>query len=255
MRTRPREFDGLAGMLLFICLGLPLQAALDYGYGPGQWLEIVTSLAPLNWALMIAAAACAALALRASPWLMAGAPVFAFVLLWNNWVVADTAANGSPEWTLWAAAAGMLPLGLMVAPRARRVLIRPGLRWWLTPARRRTALEVAVRPVLADAWSVMRGTTFDISEGGAYITPSGPSCFPERAPDPASQLSSGARCTVRLALNQFHVIQCGAEVVRQCEGGQGDYPAGFAVRFIGLDPGQRETLSLYVKRALPELVA
>ena len=255
MRTRPREFEWLAGMLGVIGGGLPLQVAYDYGYGPGQWLEVATSLAPLNWALMAASLTCAGLALRASPWLMGAAPVFAGVLLWNNWVVADTGANGSPEWTLWAACAGMLPLGLLVAPRVRRVLTRPGLRWWLTPERRRAAIEVAVRPVLADEWSVLRGATFDISEGGAYITPSGLASFPDRARDPASRLGSGARCTVRFALNQFHIIQCGAEVVRRCEGAQGEYPPGFAVRFIGLDPWQREALSLYVKRSLPELAA
>lgn len=255
MRTRPREFNWLASTLALIAAGLPAQVALDYGYGPLQWLEIATSLAPLNWALMAVSAVCAWLALRASPWLLLGAPLFAFVLLWNNWVVADTGANGSPEWTLWAGAAGMLPFGLLVAPRVRRVLIRPGLRWWLTPARRRAVIEVAVRPVLADEWSLLRGATFDISEGGAYITPTGIAAFPDRARDPASKLGAGARCTVRLALNQFHVIQCGAEVVRRCEAAQGDYPPGFAVRFIGLDPWQREALALYVRRSLPELSA
>jgi hypothetical protein len=193
---------------------------------------------------MILALVNSALVFQASPWVVVTAPVFIVAVGWNNWLVAMTGVNFSIP-TAIAALLGTIALhGLLLTERARKVLKNPSLRWWRSLPRARVAIRVVVCPVLGGQ---LQAATFDLSEGGAFIEAQH-AHWNSGGTSASAGLQVGGRCTIRLTLGQLQVLSCSAEIVRQAPA-RGNYPGGFAVRFINLDQEQKRVLQQFLKTA------
>ncbi|MCM2279704.1 MAG: PilZ domain-containing protein [Oligoflexia bacterium] len=233
MFNRPRQFQLLAAILVAVAASFPVQVMVGYGYTLAEFDQLMAGLAPLNWLVFASALVHATLVYQASPLVLASTPLFLLAVVWNNWVAAAAGLNVSTAVAALAtlgAFAVHLPL-LQQAPR--RVLANPRLRWWRTAKRRRASVTAIIRPVLGGE---VRASTFDVSVGGAFLA---------LGAEMNRNLKVGSRCSIRLVLDQLHVIQCAAEVVRHAQP-TGSYPAGFGVRFICLDDSQRKALSNFV---------
>ncbi len=250
MKQKPKEFLFLALVLLVIGISLPVQVMILFEHSPLEVGAGMSKLAPLNWAVMVLALLNSALVYAASPWVILTAPLFIGAVGWNNWLVAETGVNFSAP-TAIAALVGTIALhGLLLTEKARKVLRNPSLRWWRSLPRRKVAVRVMVCPVLGGQ---LQSATFDLSMGGAFIEAGHANWTSAGAgtAGAAAGLSVGSRCTIRLTLNQLNVLNCSAEVVRQAPA-RGNYPGGFAVRFINLDNEQKKALASFLRTAPAE---
>lgn len=243
MRKRPKELLILAALFGLVSLSIPLQVMFSYGYTPLELGAVIAGLAPLNWLVIAVSLVHAWLVYQASPLVILSTATFVGTILWNNWVVAEVGLNYSAPAVALAtigAVAAHIPL---FGREVRRVLIDPKLRWWRTAPRKRATLQAVVRPVLGGE---LRSMTFDISSGGAFISLDS-AVWPTttKTHQMLRNLKVGARCSVRLVIDQLNVIQCGAEIIRHSSA-RGDYPSGFAVRFVAMDDAQRRILTGYV---------
>jgi hypothetical protein len=242
MRQRPKEFVFLAMVLLLIAVSLPIQVMMLYQNSPFEISDTISKLAPLNWVVMILALVNAALVYSASPWVMLTAPLFIMVVIWNNYLVADAALNFSPVTAVVAIMGTAALHGALLTEKARKILKNPTLRWWRSAPRKQISVRALVTPVMGGE---LQSMTFDISMGGAFISAASTGWKPSQSA-PHQTIEVGSRCAIRLMLDQFRVVTCSAEVVRQTEP-RGHYPGGFAVRFVNLDPQQRKILATYLK--------
>ena len=249
MLKRPKEFSVLAGGMLAVALSFPVQVLFMYdGMQPGFALSGM-GMTPLNWFVIGASLLTAMLAFQASRLVLPALGLFLFAVTWNNWIVAEFEVNYSGM-TAWAGVflAGCIPL-MLLREQARKVLLNPQLRWWRTPARKRAHVQAVVYPVLGGE---IASKTFDISEGGAFIS------LPLGSPrsthtDPQSKtVSVGNHCAVKLRLDQLNVLNCSARVVRKVKSA-GDYPDGFAVQFVNLTPEQRRQIRTFIDQ-VPQLM-
>lgn len=253
MRQRPRELLILAVVLVAIAASFPIQVMLHHGYSPFEVRSVLAGLAPLNWLVIVVGLVHAALVLQASRYVFGSTAVFLFAVAWNNWVMASFGLNAS--WfsaviSLFGAVGVHYPL---MNPRVKEVIFAPNLRWWRTPERRKASLRSAVRLVTGGE---LHARTFDLSTGGAFIqlesaawhqSPKAAKGLSESTSEPLlKHLRIGTRCTVKLVLDPLHVVQCGAEIVRHSDA-RGNYPPGFAVRFICLEEQQRRLLAQFVR--------
>lgn len=213
-----------------------------YDYSPLEVEAILTTLAPMNWVVMGASIVHAGLVFRGSTLSIASGAFFLGSVAWNNWLVASAGLNYSVSATVLATLATMLTQAPLLKPQVRRVILNRGLRWWRTPVRKKAQLQAVVRPVIGGE---MKSRTWDISEGGAFISMDKASWDQLQKGVPET-LKIGSRCAVRLTLDQMNTIQCGAEIVRHATA-RGSYPEGFAVRFVNLDSQQKRMLSNYVQ--------
>lgn len=239
MRERPKEIILLSILFACIALSLPIQVMLTYGYTPFELGSVIASLAPLNWLLIAVSVAHAILVYQASPFAILSTAFFVGTVIWNNWIVAEVGINTPFPAIVVAtlgAAAAHVPL---FSREVRKVLLNPKLRWWRTAPRKRVSLQAVIRPVLGGEF---RSMTFDVSSGGAFISLDN-AVWPAnaKAAQLLKNLKVGSHCSVRLVIDQLNVLQCGAEVVRHA-GVRGEYPSGFAVRFVAMDDAQRKIL-------------
>lgn len=242
MRKRPKELWILAGLFLGVAAAMPLQIILSYGYGVTEIPQILAGLAPLNWAVMGISMLHAFLVFRASSWALLSTIAFVGTILWNNWVVAETGLNYSVPAVALASLGAIGAHIPMFSREVRRVLLNPKMRWWRTAPRKRTAVQAVVRPVLGGE---IRSRTFDLSSGGAFISMEEFALMRGTPQLTMRNLRVGSRCSIRLLLNQLQVIHCPAEIVRHAAA-SGEYPAGFAVRFVAMDDSQRKLLSEFI---------
>jgi hypothetical protein len=244
MRQRPKEFVFLALMLLIIAASLPIQVMLLYQHTPLEFGDTAAKLAPLNWIVMLLALANAYLVYAASPWVMLSAPLFIASVTWNNYLVADAALNFSPVTAVFAILGTIALHSALLTEKARKILRNPTLRWWRSVTRNQVSVRALVCPVMG---CELQSSTFDISLGGAFIS-SAPTNWKPSQSAPHRTIEVGSRCSIRLMLDQFRVVTCNAEVVRQTAP-RGHYPGGFAVRFVNLDPRQKKMLATFLKNA------
>lgn len=242
MKTRPRALSALAAFLLSVAGGLPLQIFFLYGDSPLDPVSVAAKLTPLNWAILVLAPACAWLVWRASPWLIAAAPVLTALVLRNNLFVAEIGTDYSALEAALASGAFMAAMATLLSAEVRGLLFNPELRWWLTP--QRTRVLVPTRLQLADAGSVgreIRSRTYDISETGAFLP------FEATPRLGARPVGVGTRFSLTLGLSEYRSIRCCAEVVRVTHA-TGHYPAGLGVRFLGLGYHDRRELTQFLRK-------
>jgi hypothetical protein len=244
MRQRPRVFDLLALALLLVAFSLPVQVMLMFGHTPGEFTAIFNQLAPMNWVVAMLAVACAVAHWRASPTLWILSPLFILAVGWNNYLVAQAGLNFSWATTLLATGATLALHGLLLTPTARKVLLNPKMRWWLTAPRKRVQLRATIWPVLGGE---LLTSTYDVSEGGAFFSLEEASWTSRRTLS-IKNLSVGTVCTLKMKLDSGRAIQCDAEVVRQAEP-RGQYPGGFAVRFKSLSREDQKALAQLLRQA------
>lgn len=251
MRERPKEFWRVAAVLAAVALSFPLQVMLSYGYHPTEISQTLAGLAPLNWMVIFVSLIHAVLVFQASPWILLSTPIFLGSVAWNNWVVAWAGINYS-SFVVFLASLGAIATHLPLFSReARKIILNPKLRWWLTPPRKRVTVQAVIRPVLGGE---LRSMTFDLSSGGAFIDLNRSDWTSITQSSARRNLKVGSRCSIRLMINQTHVLTCGAEVVRHANPA-GERPGGFAVRFVSLDETQRKLLNSCMKNDLNSATA
>jgi hypothetical protein len=241
MRQRPMVFDLLALVFLLIAISLPIQVMMLFGHLPTEFSAVIHKLSPMNWGVAILAVACAVAHWRASPALWALSPLFIAAVAWNNHLVAKAGLNYDMTTTIIATVATIGVHGLLLTPMARKALLNPSMRWWLTAPRKRANLAATVWPVLGGE---LLTSTYDISEGGAFFALDESSWSRGRGRS-MQNLGVGSVCAVKVKLGE-KAIHCNGEVVRQCEA-RGNYPGGFAVRFKDLSRDDRRMLHEYMR--------
>jgi hypothetical protein len=231
MKTRPKKLRLMAGFFLSIGLSLPIQIMILYGNTPLEVRAIFAKLAPLNLLIMVLAPLAAISVYRASVLTFAIVPALVAAVLKNNWLVAEIGTNYSP--VLVGLSSGLfLATTLSLMTRETRVLFsNPEKRWWLTPQRHQMARMARIR-MQKDRFL----KTFDISEGGAFLTIDGK----------GDDLDIGTTMPMSLILDKGFAIQCKAEVVRKTPA-TGHYPKGIGVRFTDLSILQRWLLLQYLE--------
>lgn len=283
MRTRPKRLLLLAAFLVLLAFSLPVQIMALYGHSPNEAGAIAAKLAPLNWGILLFAPLAAWLAYRASIWLIAILPPLVGLVFYNNWLVGQMGTDYSPLTAMLGALAFLGVAGAMLNRESLRVLLNPGSRWWLTPARRKLAIPVRLKFLSRTApKKSLEGLdefyirTFDISEGGAFIPLQ--QAGPERGDAPSTTLEArferdpkarqvfhailqnlavGTQCYVCLPLKDVSFITCRAEVVRNTQG-RGEYPAGVGLRFLGLSWAEKRRIQHFLndrERSVPSAPA
>jgi hypothetical protein len=240
MKQRPWEIWILVGFYAGTAISLPLQVMVQYGHAPWEISAIATKLAPLNWVIFGLAVACAWSAYAASRALVVFAPIFLAAVAWNNWLFTEVDANLTGLTTSAATLLAFLSQIPLLRPRPLSLLQEPGRRWWLTAPRRKLKLLSLLSPVTGGD---LRARAFDVSATGAFFAiedarwamPTG------NGHGTAVGLAPGTRCNLRMTLDQGRTIQCAAQVVRNTRG-TGNYPTGFAVKFLDLASGDRRAL-------------
>jgi hypothetical protein len=243
MKKRPVVLMPLSALLIAAAFSMPVQALWVNGQAPEDALLAFSQLAPLNYAVMILLLAQAALLLRASLWALPVGAALIATTLWNNWLVWAVGINFSPA-EIVLASVGLACLHLLLlTPQARRALLNPKLRWWQTPVRKRVLVRTVLRPVLGGE---LLSKTFDLSEGGAFVELERAIWSThDRDTPPEKLLRPGTLCVVKLTLDQFHTLNCSAEVVRIVSS-VGHYPQGVGLRFKDLTREQRSLLTHYL---------
>jgi hypothetical protein len=235
MRNRPRKLIPIAALLLCASVFVPLKHLLE-GVELTRLDEAALALAPLTAWLVV----------RASPWVLAFVPGLGALITLSH---LRLALEGGSADAIPAMAATMAYLAGILGFMTTETLwlaFNPQWRWWLTPPRLRAEIPVRVKLLSQnrifaqgkrkDGTIEFYAKTFDISAGGAFIP---------------KALEIGTQCYVCIPLRGLNYIQCRAEVVRSAPA-QGKYPAGSAVRFLGLSWGDRRQLHQYVNDALAD---
>lgn len=265
MKAKPKHLNVLALVILGAAMSLPIQIMLLYGHPPTEIAAIAAKLTPLNWLILFYCPVVAALVWRVSPLLIAAVPVLGALVVYNNWFVSEIGTDYSPWVTAVASLAFCCALAGIFTSDVRQILMNPNLRWWLIPSRTAVELPVRVR-VLNGTYKSGREEfytiTFDISETGAFI-PFGRERGNVRELRPANvtalktgtapgdaftmrNLSPGTQCYLCLSLGELAFIHCRAEVVRVATP-NGKYPAGVAIRFLGLTGQEKRMISSYME--------
>src|SRR4051812_44795091 len=104
MKTRPKTLLYTTAFLIAVAIGMPLQIMFLYGHPPNEMLPIAAKLAPLNWAIMFMAPLVAWLVYRASPFVLMAVPMLTYLVMVNNWFVAELGTDFSPFVTSLASA-------------------------------------------------------------------------------------------------------------------------------------------------------
>ena len=250
MKKRPKELTFVALFLLAVAIGLPVQVMMAYGHTPSELGAVAAKLAPLNWLIILFAPPTAWLIARASSWVLVALPLVSSLVLYNNYLVAQVGLNG-PAWQMWAGSlaflSGLFPI---MTRRARIMLVDPNARWWMTPRRNRK--EIRVRLKIASGEREFYVRTFDVSEGGAFISfdhvVTSVTGFGEHSGiEKFYKMSKGTQCFLSIPLGGLTVLQCRGEVVRNVPA-QGMYPAGVGVRFLGLSWQDKKLLSEFLAK-------
>lgn len=240
MKTRPKTLFYTAAFLLLISIGMPLQIMYLYGHGPSELVPIAAKLAPLNWAIMFMSPLVAWLVYRASPFVLAAVPMLSYLVMVNNWFVAELGTDFSPFVTGMGSGVFLLAMAPLFTASVRELLLHPERRWWFTPTRRKAQLPV----IIGNGGHQFVAQTFDISESGAFIQ-----LWQIQPREPRSQLTSfapGKIFSIFLDLKSSKRIQCRAEVVRQARS-KGMYPDGIGVRFIDMEDSERRAIADYAR--------
>jgi hypothetical protein len=265
MKTKPKHLNVLAAVILGAAVSLPIQIMLLYGHPPTEMAAIAAKLTPLNWMILFYCPVVAYLVWRVSPLLIAAVPVLGALVVYNNWFVGQIGTDYSPWVTAVASLAFCCALAGIFTSDVRRVVMNPSLRWWMVPQRTTVELPVRLR-VLNGSYKSGREEfytiTFDVSESGAFI-PFGRERGSVREIQPANvtairgseipgeafsmrSLVAGTQCYVCLSLGELAFIHCRAEVVRVAQPA-GRYPAGVAIRFLGLTGQEKRMISSYME--------
>ncbi len=244
MQKLPKEFTVLGLILICIILAMPLQIMFTYQFTPLEIDAILVGLAPLNWLVIFTALLHAAAMYRASSYVYATMPFFLLAITWNNWLVGSLETQYSALTASLATCAAFLMHAVLLSKNAKTVLLNQKKRWWLTPERKKISIRAVLLPVLGGE---LHSRTFDISDGGAFISLDDASWAPLKSA-PITHLQEGNVCSVRLMLDTLSVIHCGAEIVRQTHA-NGHYPAGIGIRFISLKPDQRKVIHSAMSQA------
>lgn len=265
MKAKPKHLNLLAALIVGAAMSLPIQIMFLYGHPPTEIAAIAAKLTPLNWLILFYCPIVAALVWRVSPLLIAAVPVLGALVVYNNWFVSEVGADYSPWVTAVASLAFCCALAGIFTSDVRQILMNPNLRWWLIPTRTAAELPVRMR-VLNGSYKSGREEfytiTYDISETGAFI-PFGrergavrelrastvTALKPGESPSDTftmRNLNPGTQCYLCLSLGELAFIHCRAEVVRVATP-HGKYPAGVAVRFLGLTGQEKRLISSYME--------
>jgi hypothetical protein len=239
MKTRPKALSILAASVMSIAISLPLQIMFLYDHTPFELQAIFAKLAPLNWMILALAPITAWLLLKASFWLVLTAPLFAVLILYNNWFVAEIGTSYSPISIGFATGMFLIGFSSLLSKGIREIILNPQRRWWLTPKRHRAKLPVKMKLLTERGLREVELSTFDISEGGAFLISPQPE---DKEIIHQNQVAVGMRCYLQLVLHSdSNPLSCRAEVIRMA-GPRGDYPPGIGIRFLGMGWRERQAL-------------
>ncbi|MBC7691505.1 MAG: PilZ domain-containing protein [Methylotenera sp.] len=239
MKSRPDPFNYLCVFLLCIALSFPLQIMALYGHSPLEYRAILGKIAPLNWIILSLATYTSYLALRASRLLLVSVPLLVIAVTYNNWLVASTGLGYSKMTTGLASVFFLAAMASFARKETLEVILKPQMRWWLTPPRWKVQVPVRMKLFLKNS-KEYKVETFDISENGAFL--------PVSASLISDELPVGSQCFLSLPLPGLFYIQCRGEIVRSTRG-NGNYPAGVGVRFLGMNHADRKKLTNFLKAA------
>ena len=244
MKSRPKLLTWLTIGLVLIAISFPIQVKLMFGEDFLDIFSIANKLTPMNWIVMALALTVASLVHRASPLVWGASPLFLLAVAWNNYLVSSVGTGFNFLVTTTATLFLVGIHGILLTPECRMILTQPKKRWWLTPPRKRVSIEARVCPVLGGE---LMSKTFDLSENGAFISLRDAFWAKHRAAS-VKNLKVGTYCSIQFKLNQMASLSCTAEIVRQSTS-NGNYPGGFGVRFVGLNPKEKKILNSFLKQA------
>jgi hypothetical protein len=230
MKKRPILLSFLAFSLLVMAASLPLQVMVIHHQAPWDVLNIISLLAPLNWAMMLIAPTAAYLLLRASKASLAAMFILACLVIYNNWLAGEVGDDYSRR-EVWL---GNLLFVIAFSPLfTRRILqpiLNPGMRWWMTPPRWKVQIPIRLKFLSRDGFE-LKTSTFDASAAGAFI--------PVGYLTTHGSVKVGTQCFVALPLPGVDHYQCRAEIVRMTKA-NGNYPSGLGIRFLGMTWAERK---------------
>lgn len=245
LQKRPANLARVAAFILFITLGFVYFSVLSLPQAK-QIVDFSSVLQVLNsrqTILLLATAIHALLLYQATHWLILSGIGLFFACSWNGFhILIPGIQSHAVTMTLTILPYFLAHLPLL-GPKTRRVLIYPSLQWWRMAPRRKARVRANIRPVLGGDFS---SNTIDISLSGAFISTEKSEWISHHATHPRN-LRPGARCAIRFMLDRFQVLHCGAEVVRHAAP-IGEYPQGFAVRFIRLNQEQKKLLNKFLRQ-------
>lgn len=236
MKSKPRLFDAIAGVLLVLLLAFPVQVMFLYGHYPWEVMPILSKLSILNWLTMIGCGYTAFCAYTAAPQFKIALPLLTFLVAWNNMVVAYVGYDYHSLTTILATVIFAASNAVFFHAEIQLLMAAPYKRWWLIPPRLKVNVPVFVSPQRSEGFST---DTFDISAGGTFI--------PTKSAM-ASQLMEGETLSLSFKLGAFRTLRCDARVIRH-QKAKGTYPDGIGVRFENLNRQQQYTLNQFFKSA------
>ncbi len=249
MKTRPKELTFLALFLFAVAVGLPVQVMMIYGHPPTEFLAVLGKLSPLNGAILFVAPVTGIMVLRAHSWSRYMVPLFGMLVVYNNWFVAEVGADFDSSYVKISTGVFLLALASVFTRDVREILTHPEKRWWLTP--RRMRLEVPIRVCFFNkrgsdsiSSSEFYAKTYDVSLGGTFVNLDEDD-IALMTEETLKNLNTGTPCYISITLKELCYLQCRAEIVRRTDG-QGNYPGGLGLRFMGLSWNDERTLREYL---------
>lgn len=247
MKEKPKKAVYLAALFFVIAAAMPVQIMMLFGHSVFDVSPILHKLTPMNWVVILLALVNGIAVFHLDRWTLVTGPLFALAVIWNNILVESVGGHfitGVPTM------ASLALLGLFYHVFDQKVLTllyKPSLRWWRAAERHKVGLTVSVRPV---SGGDLESRSVDLSTSGVFVG------FHHSKWDLEGErlgqfIQSGARCSLRLKLNQTQSIHCTGEIVRVSSRPQGDYPSGFAIRFTHIAGADRRLLGHFLEELPP----
>lgn len=238
MNKRPISLKIVALFYLLVSIGLPIQIALLYEHGLGEWHSILIKMTTLNWIVFGLGVATSMIVWNGHKLVKFVLPINMLLVAINNWAVSAYGTDYNETMTLGATLAFTVFNSVLLFGRGLDAILYPELQWWRVSERYECHRTIKLS---TSTGSVIEATIFDISKTGVFL---------EKADAfSASELKAGE--TVTLSLNvggQEMPLLLEAKIVREAPA-RGHYPSGFGLTFGPISLFKRLSLARFMKEA------
>jgi hypothetical protein len=235
MRQKPWVLIFWPIIFVAIAISLPAQIMWLYGHSLSEFDAVLGKLTVFNWLVMLGLFANAFGVSQARPWVRYTLPLLILAVAMNNFFVGYVGTDFS-SWTALGATIAFIGMNVPLASQELVDLFNnPARAWWREAERK----EIHV-PVKLDGLHDLRlkAETFDVSATGMFV--------PLKNEEYAA-LKDNEHVSVCLIFNRVSEFRCDGRVVRHSPG-NGHYPQGIGIQFVGLTWSQQNELTRYLKR-------
>jgi len=239
MNRRPRILYLIAFLVMAAALSIPVQVFFLEEHNLSEWALVLQKISIFNWFVMAACGLSALLTINASPALRWAVPLSLVAVAWNNWIVVRLGADYNWVQALVAFALFAKIHGLWLHPAARKVLLKPRERWWLTPTRKKVRASIVLRTQFGEC---LTARLYNLSRTGIFVQ------FAMGDRELLSSLKEGQHVDIRILSGPLRQVQCEAEVAR-ISGAKGVHPAGIGLRFVRCEGAARKEIAQLLQAA------